>query len=98
VDGKAGRVEYGIKQCYVVLPIQCNIICVAPAGLWMARREELGHPLGVITPPSPPPTELPIAAGNASAAAPFVLEVGTEELPPEDLIAALEQLRCVCVY
>lgn len=107
------------------------------AALWVARRQELGHPLGVVQPPSPPPlqslgstleaptssthtqasalplppmpplldlatpgTVPPPAAGGAEAtgagsALPrmFVLEVGTEELPPHDLDTALGQLR-----
>jgi len=65
----------------------------------MSRREELGHPLGSITPPIPPTPLLPTAAAAAAAAgastAPFVLEVGTEELPPDDLLAGLGQLRSV---
>lgn len=42
-----------------------------------------------------PATE-PVAPSFRSArvfAAPFVLEVGSEELPPEDVVAALEQLK-----
>jgi glycyl-tRNA synthetase len=59
----------------------------------MARREELGHPLGLV-----PPTPLPVApkpdpASLPTAARDFVLELGTEELPPEDVDSALEQLR-----
>lgn len=65
----------------------------------MARREELGHPLGTIAPPSPPAPRAPsgsLAAGAAAATATarLVVEVGTEELPPDDLEAGLEQLRC----
>ncbi|KAF5842959.1 glycyl-tRNA synthetase alpha subunit-domain-containing protein [Dunaliella salina] len=61
--------------------------------LWLSRREELGHPLGVISPPTPPSPQQPKPVAGGVAAAPFVLEVGTEELPPEDLDAGLEQLR-----
>jgi len=57
----------------------------------MARREELGHPLGLVPPLAPPPP----AAPGPSDAAPraFVLEIGCEELPPDDVASALEQLR-----
>mmetsp|Transcript_3453 Transcript_3453/g.7887 ORF Transcript_3453/g.7887 Transcript_3453/m.7887 type:complete len:1097 (-) Transcript_3453:1061-4351(-) len=60
--------------------------------LWLSRREELGHPLGVISPPTPPSPQQPKQIADGTSAAPLVLEVGTEELPPEDLDAGLEQL------
>lgn len=70
--------------------------CIAE--LWSERREEQGHPLGnalldckastVVdlgqTPAHSPPT----------GPAPFLLEIGCEELPPADLQHALTQLRC----
>ncbi|KAL3155346.1 hypothetical protein ABBQ38_010907 [Trebouxia sp. C0009 RCD-2024] len=66
-------------------------------GLWMARREELGHPLGVIPPP-PEPEPVTIqpeasTSGRTDEAADFVLEIGSEELPPQDVMTAVQQLR-----
>ncbi len=64
--------------------------------LWLERREELEHPLGVIPPlAGPPEGALPegVVEGPTS---PFVLEVGSEELPPEDVESVMVQLRCVC--
>ena len=64
------------------------------AAAYTAQREELGHPWGradsqaVYRPPQapapPPPPDGP---------ADFLLEIGTEELPPAELDAALSQLR-----
>lgn len=69
------------------------------AGLWIARREELGHPLGTITPTSLSTSsddEAAAAAGQAlSSPELFVLEVGSEELPPDDVLSGMEQLRWV---
>ncbi|DBB00083.1 TPA: hypothetical protein ACH3X1_013938 [Trebouxia sp. C0004] len=66
-------------------------------GLWMARREELGHPLGTIAPPAEPEpiTIHPEAStsGRTADSADFVLEVGSEELPPDDVTTAVSQLR-----
>ena len=60
----------------------------------MERRAELEHPLGLV----PPPTLLPPPAIETAllpaAPADFVLEIGTEELPPDDVVSACEQLRC----
>jgi glycyl-tRNA synthetase len=61
------------------------------ARLWVAKRDELGHPLGTVTP-------LPqVAAFEATSAATeprmLVFEVGTEEMPPSEARNAREQLR-----
>jgi len=73
--------------------------------LWAERREELGHPLGVVPPPPAPvvprvAAPAPPAAGAGTdaaeaAAAPrdFVLEIGSEELPPADVESGIAQLR-----
>lgn len=65
----------------------------------MARREELGHPLGVIPPLSDPEpvTIQPEAStsGRTHDSADFVLEIGSEELPPDDVMTAAQQLRSV---
>lgn len=65
------------------------------AGLWLERRKELGHPLGLVPPAPlpPPPPQAPQQLQKAQAD--FVLEVGCEELPPHDVASALEQLRSV---
>ncbi|KAK9809022.1 hypothetical protein WJX72_008075 [[Myrmecia] bisecta] len=64
-------------------------------GLWLERRTELGHPLGII-----PALAEPADAGasrsaqaSTSGRADFVVEVGCEELPPADLESAVQQLR-----
>lgn len=70
--------------------------------LWLTRREELGFPLlrmapgtGVETSSSSTSTS---SAGNnlpppPSEPATFVLEIGSEELPPDDVDSAVQQLR-----
>lgn len=63
--------------------------------LWGERREEQGYPLGTVTQPAeatpcaPEPAALPPKGGSA----PFVLEIGSEELPPADVESAMAQLR-----
>ncbi|MGH3876348.1 MAG: glycine--tRNA ligase [Actinophytocola sp.] len=49
------------------------------SALWAARREELGHPLGLspVLDPAPAPTSF----AEVSAPAPLLFEIGTEELP-----------------
>jgi hypothetical protein len=66
----------------------------------MARREELGHPLGTVTSSSDEDAAPAAAAASKAAAAAgpssaelFVLEVGSEELPPDDVLAGMVQLR-----
>ncbi|WP_433307187.1 glycine--tRNA ligase [Actinoplanes sp. CA-030573] len=60
------------------------------ARLWVARRDELGHPLGLVEP-------LALAAPHAAPAEKngvrlLVFEIGTEELPPSECRAALQYL------
>ncbi|HEX5742059.1 MAG TPA: glycine--tRNA ligase, partial [Pilimelia sp.] len=62
------------------------------ARLWVARRAELGHPLGV-TPAAAPATPAPVPAAVGDAPRPLVFEIGTEELPPAEARAAAAQLR-----
>ncbi len=62
------------------------------AGLWMKRREELGHPLGQVEALQPPQQGAPqgeLATGPAD----LVVEIGCEELPPAEATAAAAQLR-----
>ncbi len=61
------------------------------AALWVERREELGHPLGRAEAPKVPLAAMP--EWPAAQLQDFLLEIGTEELPPADLDDALEQLR-----
>jgi len=64
------------------------------SGLWLERREAAGWPLlkggeaeqAAPAPPTPPPRTLPTAPAD------FLLEVGCEELPPDDADAAVSQL------
>ncbi|MGW4461645.1 glycine--tRNA ligase [Micromonospora sp. NPDC004704] len=62
------------------------------ARLWASRREELGHPLGVVeqTPPAVAPTATPTGETGARQ---LVFEIGTEEMPPAEARTAREQVR-----
>eukprot|EP00798_Chlamydomonas_sp_ICE-L_P030665 gene30664-35682_t len=62
-------------------------------GLWIARREELEHPLGLVPAHVLPPPGKLVSADLPTSASTFVLEIGVEELPPDDVVNALEQLR-----
>ena len=61
------------------------------AGLWLDRREELNFPLGVVGEPVDP--ELDELGGLTGDPDAFVLEIGCEELPVDDVRAGIEQLR-----
>ncbi|KAM6542610.1 hypothetical protein CsatB_007057 [Cannabis sativa] len=67
------------------------------AQLWLKTRETLEHPLGVVSEPVNLvcPKELLEAAvkrvGDNSRL--FVLEIGTEEIPPQDVVDASQQLK-----
>ncbi|KAL6981328.1 Glycine--tRNA ligase, chloroplastic/mitochondrial 2, partial [Sarracenia purpurea var. burkii] len=67
------------------------------AQLWLKTREFLGHPLGIISEPNHLvcPKEVLEAAFRKVPGDPrmFVLEIGTEELPPADVVSASQQLR-----
>ncbi|MEU4222290.1 glycine--tRNA ligase subunit beta, partial [Actinoplanes sp. NPDC026623] len=60
------------------------------ARLWVGRREELGHPLGVVTPR--PPAAAFEAAPQDAAPRTLVFEIGTEEMPPAEARAARAQV------
>ncbi|MDG4826981.1 glycine--tRNA ligase [Asanoa sp. WMMD1127] len=60
------------------------------AKLWIARREELGHPLGVAG--SAPAATAPAAAPTTGTRQ-LVFEIGTEEMPPAEARMAREQVR-----
>jgi glycyl-tRNA synthetase len=57
------------------------------ARLWVARRDELGHPLGLVA-PVPPAAALATPA-ERDGVRPLVFEIGLEELPPAECRAAL---------
>lgn len=61
--------------------------------LWLTRREELGHPLGLVPPPDPVKISPVDSATLPSSPATFVLELGSEELPPDDVLSAINQLK-----
>ncbi|XP_077244965.1 glycine-tRNA ligase isoform X2 [Tasmannia lanceolata] len=67
------------------------------AQLWVKTRESLGHPLGTFSEPSylSFPEEVLEAEKRKVTEDPreFVLEVGTEEMPPQDVIDASQQLK-----
>lgn len=60
------------------------------AQLWVQTRESLGHPLGTWE-QSPEP---PLAVAEKAGAEPrdLVLEIGAEELPPDDVTSATQQV------
>ncbi|GIF20430.1 glycyl-tRNA synthetase [Actinoplanes tereljensis] len=61
------------------------------AKLWAARREELGHPLGLAAVPAlAAPVALPAEKDETRL---LVFEIGTEELPPAECRAALGYLE-----
>ena len=61
------------------------------ARLWMARRDELGHPLGVVAPL--PPAAAFEAAPSGDTPRTLVLEVGTEEMPPAEARTARDHVQ-----
>jgi len=66
------------------------------ANLWVERREELGFPLLTKKPapvkkPAPPPPEAGASAPLDSPAT-FVLELGSEELPADEVTSLVSQL------
>ncbi|KAM3685533.1 hypothetical protein ACJW31_11G125000 [Castanea mollissima] len=67
------------------------------AQLWLNTRESLGHPLGVASDPVHVvcPKELldtAVKKVNDDSRL-FVLEIGTEEMPPQDVVDAGQQLK-----
>ena len=62
------------------------------AVLYLKQREEKGFPLLAKLPPLVEP-QLPALTAIDGQEADFLLEIGVEELPPDELQGALEQLR-----
>ncbi|KAK7277161.1 hypothetical protein RIF29_18312 [Crotalaria pallida] len=67
------------------------------AQLWLKTREMLGFPLGFISEPDHfvlPKEVLETAHEKVhDHSSPFVLEIGTEEMPPQDVVDASKQLK-----
>ena len=61
------------------------------ARLWLEKREEMGFPLGTITPPDVKVPPRP--AWVLDKPQTFVLEIGSEELPADNVPLAVAQLR-----
>ncbi|XVS68124.1 glycine--tRNA ligase [Actinosynnema sp. CA-299493] len=58
------------------------------AGLWAARREELGHPLGLAE--APAPATVPETFAEVTAPSTLLFEIGVEELPPAEVTRTVE--------
>ncbi|CAN6202867.1 unnamed protein product [Urochloa humidicola] len=66
------------------------------AQLWVETRQNLGHPLGTYEEANllyPHVSEKPSREGVPGHPRAFVLEIGTEELPPRDVVEATGQLE-----
>ncbi|XP_039807710.1 glycine--tRNA ligase, chloroplastic/mitochondrial 2-like isoform X3 [Panicum virgatum] len=66
------------------------------AQLWVETREKLGHPLGAYEEANliyPHVSEKPSREEVQGKPRAFVLEIGTEELPPRDVVEATKQLE-----
>jgi glycyl-tRNA synthetase len=61
------------------------------AKLWVTKRDELGHPLGLATTP-PAATVLSVSTAETEPRT-LVFEVGTEEMPPSEARNTRDQLR-----
>jgi glycyl-tRNA synthetase len=61
------------------------------AELWIERRAELGHPLGIPAPaPAPPLAEAGVVPTGPS---PLVFEIGVEEMPPHEVARTADAVR-----
>jgi glycyl-tRNA synthetase len=89
-----GAISVNERQGYI---LRVRALARAVSEAWMANREALGHPLTARMPGTaggPPATE-PVAAGEPPAlpaTAPFLLEVGVEEMPAAVFKPLLKQL------
>ncbi len=59
--------------------------------LWSERREEVGHPLGIVQPHAA--AELPSEFASIEAPATLLFEIGTEELPPGEVPRTTNSVR-----
>ncbi|GBG74740.1 hypothetical protein CBR_g19146 [Chara braunii] len=66
------------------------------AGLWLETRQESSFPLGIADEPAPSDLSKGVVDSTEEATQTqkrmFVLEIGSEELPPQDVTSAVEQL------
>lgn len=78
-------------ECFAVLRALAREV----TSLWVARREEQDFPLGVCSTIQETASKDAKKVSHDLLSDPrtFVLEIGCEEMPPEDLDAALEQLK-----
>ena len=69
------------------------------AELWVERRAELGHPLGVATTggtgsaPEPTAAARPESYPSLQTPAPLAFEIGTEEMPPDEVTRSAAAVR-----
>ncbi|NED96585.1 glycine--tRNA ligase [Phytoactinopolyspora alkaliphila] len=67
------------------------------SALWIARREELGHPLGTGAangPAEPLLPEMPdVSTVPADGTSSLLFEIGTEEMPPHEVSQTVEAVR-----
>jgi len=75
-------------ECFAVLRSLAREV----TALWVTRREEQEFPLGICS-TEPDQVEGSIQPHVLQDPSTFVLEIGCEEMPPEDLDSALEQLK-----
>jgi glycyl-tRNA synthetase len=64
------------------------------AELWLERRAELGHPLGLATSAAPVPVR-PGRYPELAAPAPLAFEIGVEEMPPAEVARGAESVRAM---
>lgn len=70
---------------------QMRALVLQVAELWAARREDLGHPLGLVTPP--PAAVLPGEFPEAAESSTLAFEIGVEELPHSEVIRGADAVR-----
>ncbi|MGZ3148102.1 glycine--tRNA ligase [Lentzea chajnantorensis] len=61
------------------------------AALWAERREELGHPLGLAE--TLAPAAAPTSFADVTEPATLLFEIGTEELPPAEVLRTVDAVR-----
>jgi glycyl-tRNA synthetase len=69
-----------------------RILAHEVAELWVERREELGHPLGITPAVEVDPPQALAGEGGPRGPRTLVVELGCEELPPAEVTSLIEQL------
>ena len=82
----------GADCCSGLSSRTCSSDVALLAELWLKKRTELGHPLGVAVPQQLVGPGKPAATMNMDSAE-LLIEIGCEELPPADIRVATQQLR-----